>query len=269
MTALSKLFDLVEGSVPDVWKRLIDNSPEIDQLLPGFAALRDCFHGVGNHKEGDKSVLQHVALVTALGAGEVLRLREQDPSRAAVLLLALLLHDIRKPETRGEKAGGKVTFYGHAEAAAKEVPHYASLVGFDVEETQGLTYLIEHHMNAHTVLTWGPKKRIAIYESEWFELLAFLQGCDARGTWLDPEGRTTAPDLGEQLLADREQVRAEQKAAARSAKIKEWVTARLQALDVPASPLYGAITRAALTPGSLPDATDEEQVRAWVDSYPK
>lgn len=63
-----------------------------------------------------------------------------------LLKWAALFHDLGKPETRGRKADGRVTFYNHDRAGAKIFRAIANRLRWSKEHRQTVARLIELHM---------------------------------------------------------------------------------------------------------------------------
>jgi poly(A) polymerase len=81
---------------------------------------------------------------------------------------AALLHDIGKPETRGEseKEKGRVTYYGHDEAGKKLFSDFANRMRWSGKETDFVASLISMHMHpfhlCNNARTGGVTKRAAL-----------------------------------------------------------------------------------------------------------
>jgi poly(A) polymerase len=104
-----------------------------DVVLPELTALRGIEQNVYHHADVYDHTLEVLGAVAALEADPAAAgLAEQAPATAALLAepladgltrggamrFAALLHDAAKPETRGERPDGRVTFIGHDEAGA-------------------------------------------------------------------------------------------------------------------------------------------------------
>lgn len=68
------------------------------------------------------------------------------PSKDPIVRLAALLHDIGKPQSRGEDKEGLVTFYNHEVFGAKIAYEICQRLKFPKKETQRIVNLIRWHM---------------------------------------------------------------------------------------------------------------------------
>lgn len=261
MPTLLDLFrsDLV-GTPVMVAGRMMSRAAEVDRLLSGFAALRDCLHGAECHLEGD--VLRHSCLVVGYASEDILAM---DPTEGEALLAAALAHDICKPETRREQ-GNKVTFYGHAEAGGKRVPAFAAACGYGADQAQTVEWLVTQHMNAHLLLSWGPKKKEPIFRHPAWPLLVLLQRADALATWMSQDGSVTAPVLMEKLGEDRVTTLRQLDEEAIGNQVKAWITTRLTAIGKTPGKYFGTVNTAARA-SSIALSTDQGEVNQWVDEY--
>jgi tRNA nucleotidyltransferase/poly(A) polymerase/very-short-patch-repair endonuclease len=116
-------------------------------------------------------------------------------SRAVLLKLAALLHDVAKPETKTQEAGGRVRFFGHPERGAETAARICRRLRFGSRETQFVALLVEEHLRP-AQLSQGdlPTKR-AVYRffrdlGEAAPACLFLSLADAaaaRGPRLQPD----------------------------------------------------------------------------------
>jgi putative nucleotidyltransferase with HDIG domain len=68
------------------------------------------------------------------------------PSIDPIVRLAALLHDVGKPQSRGEDKEGLVTFYNHEVFGAKIAYEICQRLKFSKKETQRIVNLIRWHM---------------------------------------------------------------------------------------------------------------------------
>jgi poly(A) polymerase len=66
--------------------------------------------------------------------------------RGHLLKLAALLHDMGKPEVKGSKAGGKIIFYGHEQAGARQAKQISDRLKLSGREKHILSLVIDQHM---------------------------------------------------------------------------------------------------------------------------
>ncbi|OGO51013.1 MAG: hypothetical protein A2148_02470, partial [Chloroflexi bacterium RBG_16_68_14] len=67
-------------------------------------------------------------------------------SRAALLKLAALLHDVAKPETRAPDATGRIRFFGHAERGAETARRVLRRLRFSRREVELVATMVEEHL---------------------------------------------------------------------------------------------------------------------------
>jgi poly(A) polymerase len=233
----------------------------LDELIPGFKKLRGCMHGPDRHFEGD--CLKHVELVLAAAA----KISGLDESDRVVLLVAALVHDICKPETRQVQEDGKIIFHYHPLRASKRAAEFGESFGLTEAETARLKYVVERHVHIHSMPEFGEKKRLEYYQSPHFPVLAALQEADARASWLSANGskhekvhREFFNEDGPRLLAAAERKRAE-------GEVKRRVTKALKALGIPPGHYYGTVGNAAITVMDDEDLSTDDAAHAWVKAY--
>lgn len=127
------------------------------RIMPELAPLSSCPQTPEHHAEGD--VWTHTALALAKLRGPEFAELFPGETADAETALAVLLHDVAKPQTY-ELRGGKATFYGHDErgsevaAAIAERLRLAS-AGIDPER---LSWLVKHHLFPNLVDLDGVKR---------------------------------------------------------------------------------------------------------------
>jgi len=153
--------------------RLLDDLGLLERLLPEVTAGR----GVEQPKEHHWDVFDHaIETVAALdwmladeppaGAREAAMwqalwaalaveplLREHLPgeavegrSRAVLLKIAGLLHDVAKPQTRAPDATGRIRFFGHAELGAQTARRVLERLRFGRREIELIATMVEEHL---------------------------------------------------------------------------------------------------------------------------
>ncbi len=118
-------------------------------------------------------------------------------SRASLLKLASLLHDVAKPQTREMQAGGRMRFFGHADVGAETVRRIMRRYRFSTKETRFAALLVEEHLRPVQLAQAGevPTRR-ALYRfyqalGDAVPAVLFLSLADsaaARGPRLTPAG---------------------------------------------------------------------------------
>ncbi len=170
--------------------RLLDDLGLLERLLPEVTSCR----GVSQPKEHYWDVFQHsIETVAALDFmldgqeppdrrraafwrdlwGQLAWLPDLRPhlqeetvegrSRAALLKLAALLHDIAKPETRAPDKTGRIRFFGHAPLGAERAAAIARRLRFSGAETRLIATMVEQHLRPGQLSGGGPPSRRALY----------------------------------------------------------------------------------------------------------
>ncbi len=153
--------------------RLLDSAGLLDVLLPEVAVGK----GVEQPKEHAYDVFEHnVRTVAALDVmlaatrpaaatvwmwdevWDIFGWREsqlrayfaeelsEGRSRATLLRLAGLLHDVAKPQTRALQPDGRIRFFGHADEGAKIAAAICRGYRFSARETRWVALLVEQHL---------------------------------------------------------------------------------------------------------------------------
>lgn len=150
--------------------------PALNKLLPNAVDMIGCTQGTVCHLEGD--VAQHTGLVF----DTIKKVAQQRLQRDSdfIELLAVLIHDWRKPETRTECGGGRVRFPGHEKLAADEVPRIAQDLGLQPQEAAHLEFVVRYHGEVHAWPTLPQELKTALKTSPYFTSLALLQEADSR-----------------------------------------------------------------------------------------
>jgi len=84
-------------------------------------------------------------------------------TRAALLKLAGLLHDIAKPETKTVAENGRTRFFGHAEAGTAVAATILMRLRFSAKEIKLVETLVKHHMRPTQLSQTGLPTARAIY----------------------------------------------------------------------------------------------------------
>ena len=203
--------------------RLLDDLGLLEQLLPEVTACR----GVSQPKEHHWDVFDHAietvaaldfmladekptgnreasfqrALWDTLAACPNLRehLAEEvseGRSRATLLKMAGLLHDVAKPETRAPDDTGRIRFFGHAERGAETARRVLRRFRFSRRETELVATAVEEHLRPGQLSSAGPPSRRALFRffrdtgeaAESILLLSLADHLAARGPGLAIDG---------------------------------------------------------------------------------
>ncbi|MBU1024218.1 HD domain-containing protein [bacterium] len=84
-------------------------------------------------------------------------------SRASLMKLALLFHDIGKPETRAIREDGKVTFIGHDKLGLKIIKPYLDYLHLSNREVHYIISLVEGHLRPGFINLDSPALSKAIF----------------------------------------------------------------------------------------------------------
>ncbi|HET8944668.1 MAG TPA: HD domain-containing protein [Dehalococcoidia bacterium] len=83
--------------------------------------------------------------------------------RAAVLMMACLLHDIGKPATKTFQEDGRMRFFGHAEAGAAAATKLLTRLRFPSRQAAAVSAMIDAHMRPLQMAQQGAPTDRAIY----------------------------------------------------------------------------------------------------------
>jgi putative nucleotidyltransferase with HDIG domain len=190
-----ELFRILDGSLPAVCLRALDQFGALPYVLPELPALKGVdqpLPHIDDVWDHTLAVLQRLeGVLAALGPAydpdtaanlplglAVLRLgRFREPlgghmdaalnperSLRALLFLAALYHDIAKPLTRSVEAGGRIRFIGHDLEGARVVEERARALRLSNVETERLKTIVRQHMRPGLLAQAGqPPTRRAIY----------------------------------------------------------------------------------------------------------
>jgi len=190
-----ELFRILEGKAPASALRLMDYLGVLDEALPEFQDLKGIEQSpphtedVWNHSLSGLQKLQMVLDVLALEPEQNLsanlamgivslklgryrlqlhnhlseRLNPERPIRS-LIFLAMLYHDIAKPQTRQEEPDGKTTFYRHEQVGSEIVRMRAEKLHLSNSESDRLATIVRHHMRPFSLAQTGlPPTARSIY----------------------------------------------------------------------------------------------------------
>jgi poly(A) polymerase len=147
---------------------LLNESGLLDVVLPEIAALRGVAQSADHHPEGD--VFTHTLLC--------LDKLERDRHGEA-LALAVLLHDVAKPQCAVQQPGGRITFHGHCEQGAPIAESVVERLRRSRDVADRVAWLVEHHLRHLD----APRMRVAklkrFLAEPWIEDLLELVRIDA------------------------------------------------------------------------------------------
>jgi tRNA nucleotidyltransferase/poly(A) polymerase len=84
-------------------------------------------------------------------------------SRATLLKLAALLHDVAKPEARAPDATGRIRFFGHAEQGAETARRVLRRFRYSRREVELVATMVEEHLRPGQLGQQGPPSRRALF----------------------------------------------------------------------------------------------------------
>jgi poly(A) polymerase len=192
-------------------------------------------------------------------------------SRREVWRVAVLLHDVAKPETRSVDAGGRVRFIGHDRIGAERAAAIAGRLAWPGRATQVLEHLVRHHlrpMHLAMLEAISARARYRFFRDVGEEVpaLVCLTIADAAGTdGREPAGvyRGATRALLDLLLAG--QAEATREAAAPPLVRGEDVMA---AFDLRPGPEVGRLLRRAREAQALGLVRTREEALAWIAREP-
>lgn len=163
---------------------LMDRLALTDVVLPELSALRGVIQSEYHHLDVSghtRCVLERVIALSADPAalfpdhGELIAEVLAEPlgaelTRGQALRFGALLHDIAKPQTRGEGAGGRVTFIGHDRAGADQAAAIVRRLRGGERLAVHVAELARHHLRLGFLVHEAPLSRDAVY--------AYLSACE-------------------------------------------------------------------------------------------
>lgn len=205
--------------------RLLDRTGLLDALLPEVAAGRGvtqpgAFHAYDVFEHALRAVeAMDVMLAPARPAGPAAWMWDglwrsfawceaelraylgeeisEGRTRAALLKLAALLHDVAKPQTRAEQPDGRVRFFGHADLGAEVAARVLRRYRFSAKEVRFVSVLVAEHLRPVQLAQAGevPTRR-ALYRfhrdlgdaAQAVLLLALADAAAARGAKMTSDG---------------------------------------------------------------------------------
>ena len=202
----------------DAWSALRAMLPEVEAMREATQSLPHRFT-VWEHSlralEAADVLLADLALLAPYDARAAASLEEPMGSgltRREVWKLAVLLHDVAKPETRSVDADGRTRFIGHDRIGAERVSAIAARLRWPGRATEVLARLVRHHLRPMHLGMLDEVTRRARYRfhrdvAEEVPALVCLTIADAAGTDGRAPGlvyRGATRELLESLLAGEE-----------------------------------------------------------------
>ncbi|WP_432894662.1 CCA tRNA nucleotidyltransferase [Kribbella sp. CA-245084] len=138
-----ELEKLICADQPRIGLGLLVQTGLAEYVLPELPALQLEVDEHHRHKD----VYQHS--LTVLDQAIDLESRLSVPTPDFVIRFAALIHDIGKPKTKRNEAGGKVTFHHHDVVGAKLARKRMKALRFSNEQIEQVSKLIELHLRFH------------------------------------------------------------------------------------------------------------------------
>jgi tRNA nucleotidyltransferase/poly(A) polymerase len=199
-----ELFALLALPGSAMWVRRMDSLGLLSSILPETVALKGLAQNANHHLDVWEHTLEAMRQCEALLAGPALpeelraavaeRLRQPlcaPRSRLALLLFSVLLHDIAKPQTRGETPEGITTFARHDSVGAEIAGAICRRYRLSKRETKRVVTAIGAHLqpgflSVHEPVT--PRKRYHFFRDTGDAaveslLLSLADRLAARGPW--------------------------------------------------------------------------------------
>lgn len=188
-------------------------------------------------------------------------------SRAVLLKIAGLLHDVAKPETRAPDATGRIRFFGHAERGAETARAILRRLRFSRRETELVATMVEEHLRPTQLSQDGPPSRRALYRffrdtgeaAESVLLLALADALAARGPELPLEQWQRHVAYIAHILARRD----EEATIARPPRLLTGDEV-IEALHIAPGPEVGRLLGALDEANAAGEVTDREQALEFI-----
>jgi poly(A) polymerase len=164
------LISILSGPYPASGFELLKQCGFIAREWPELALLDDVDQSKDFHPEGN-------------GWRHTMQPFSYRKDRDLTLSLALLLHDIGKPESR--QSDGK-RFNQHAELGARRAAKFLSRLGFDEKTKEDVVFLIRYHMMPAALAVLPIQKTKALVADARFPSLLELFRCDEFSSFKDP-----------------------------------------------------------------------------------
>ncbi len=175
---LAELRLLIAGPDPIAGLRLLDELGATPGVLPELAALRGVVQNPNHHLDVHEHTIEVLARLLDVerdldryaggAAGELQALLDEpladDLSRGGALRLGAVLHDVGKPVTRQEHAGGMVSFVGHDREGASLVAVACARLKASRVLSRHLEALTLHHLHLGFMARERPLSRRREYE---------------------------------------------------------------------------------------------------------
>ncbi len=150
---------------------LLESAGFVAEAWPELAALGGIPHAKDYHPEGN--VWEHTLATFA---------HRKKPD--LVLSLALLLHDMGKPEAEGT---GEKRFEGHSEIGARLAARFLRRIGFPPQVIDAVNFLVRYHMMPAALASLPPFRTDPVLSSPLFPQLLEVYRADCSSSYMDEE----------------------------------------------------------------------------------
>ena len=152
---VEELFKILETPEAASLLKGMDKAGVLEEILPQIKVMYDCHQGAYHHLDVWPHSLEAVVQLERVfyqqrhNADVAAYLQESiagNHSRAALLKLATLLHDIGKPDTRQKQADGRLSFHGHEHAGRAIIRTIARKLKLSTKERHFLEDIVLYHL---------------------------------------------------------------------------------------------------------------------------
>jgi len=107
---------------------------------------------------------------------------KDDENASLELVLAILLHDIGKPQTRSFESETEIHFYEHEKVGSEIAEVILKRLKFTTKIIEKVKWLTFNHMRVHHFSEMKKSKKVALIEHEYFSDLLKLEIADIIGS---------------------------------------------------------------------------------------
>ncbi len=166
-----ELFKILRTNRAAATLKSMDKIGLLEEIIPQMRVMYDCQQGGYHHLDvwahSLETVVQMEGIFTQMRDNQELKSYWEeflgaDRSRAALLKLAALLHDIGKPETR-KKEGERMTFHAHERVGRNIVTHIAKRLKLSTRERHALEDMVLWHLRPGYLSNFKKPSEKAIY----------------------------------------------------------------------------------------------------------
>ncbi len=143
----------------------LDDMGILGIILPEVTKQKGFEHAVIHHPEG--GVWEH--MIAAMRVNKI-----KDP----LINLAIMLHDIGKPDTATQREHGGTAYFGHAEKGIELVDNIATRLKLSNKEKEKLLFAVGNHMKFHLLLGMKPSKVFKLVNDDNWDILVAVAMAD-------------------------------------------------------------------------------------------